>query len=335
MAVEPRPVSGSSGSREPSGRPPKRGWALRVLLLASGVIFLVVGSFLLLGGGPSASQSAEMAAKAAPPAGANALVPDAPGLMTPDRAVGPKLGVGLTALQTMVKAPLAGLGEDKAPSSGDGQPADRPVPTVEAPAPTSPSLPPPTPAAPPAPTPVPPAPTPVPSAPTPVPPTPAPPPVATPTPPPPPPVSPPPASASPAAVAGVSLMPLEADLIGRLNAERANAGLPALAVDADLVTIARIRSSDMAARNYFSHTSPEGQTAFTLLDQWGITYSWAGENLARNNYPLDQTVAVAVHDLMASPPHRANMLNPNYTRVGVGYAEDGSGMRYYTIVFVG
>jgi uncharacterized protein YkwD len=130
-------------------------------------------------------------------------------------------------------------------------------------------------------------------------------------------------------------MPLEADLIGRLNAERANAGLPALAVDADLVTIARVRSSDMAARNYFSHTSPEGQTAFTLLDQWGITYSWAGENLARNNYPLDQTVAVAVHDLMASPPHRANMLNPNYTRVGVGYAEDGSGMRYYTIVFVG
>jgi uncharacterized protein YkwD len=133
----------------------------------------------------------------------------------------------------------------------------------------------------------------------------------------------------------VSLTPLEADFIGRLNAERAAAGLPALAVDADLVTIARIRSSDMAARGYFSHTSPEGQSAFTLLDQWGIAYSCAGENLARNNYPLEETVAVAVRDLMASPPHRANILNPNYTLVGVGYAEDGNGIRYYTTVFVG
>ena len=133
----------------------------------------------------------------------------------------------------------------------------------------------------------------------------------------------------------MSLVPLEADLIRRLNAERASAGLPALAADAGLVTIARIRSSDMAAKGYFSHTSPEGQSAFSLLDQWGIPYSWAGENLARNNYPLGDTVAVAVRDLMASPPHRDNILNPNYTRVGVGYAEDGSGMRYYTIVFVG
>jgi len=136
-------------------------------------------------------------------------------------------------------------------------------------------------------------------------------------------------------VAGVSLTPLEADLIARLNAERTAAGLPALAVDGNLVAIARIRSSDMAARGYFSHTSPEGQSAFTLLDQWGIPYSWAGENLARNNYPVGETVAVAAEDLMASPPHRANILSPNYTRVGVGYAEDGSGMRYYTIVFVG
>ena len=136
-------------------------------------------------------------------------------------------------------------------------------------------------------------------------------------------------------MAGVSLAPLEADLTRRLNAERAAAGLPALAVDANLVTIARIRSSDMAVRGYFSHTSPEGQSAFTLLDEWGVPYSWAGENLARNNYPLEETVAVAVRDLMASPPHRANILNPNYTRVGVGYAEDGSGMRFYTVVFVG
>ena len=136
-------------------------------------------------------------------------------------------------------------------------------------------------------------------------------------------------------MAGVSLAPLEADFISRLNAERAAAGLPALAADGELVSIARIRSSDMASRGYFSHTSPEGQTAFTLIDQRGISYSWAGENLARNNYPLAETVAVAIRDLMASPPHRDNILSPNYTRLGVGYADDGSGMRYFTMVFVG
>ncbi len=136
-------------------------------------------------------------------------------------------------------------------------------------------------------------------------------------------------------MAGVSLSPLEADFTRRLNAERAAAGLPALAVDGELVSIARVRSNDMASRDYFSHTSPDGQTAFTLIDQRGISYSWAGENLARNNYPLAETIAVAVRDLMASPPHRDNILSPNYTRLGVGYADDGSGMHYFTMIFVG
>lgn len=136
-------------------------------------------------------------------------------------------------------------------------------------------------------------------------------------------------------MAGVTLAPPESDFARRLNAERAAAGLPALAVDVDLVAIARIRSRDMAARGYFSHTNPEGQTAFTLLDQLGIPYSWAGENLARNNYPMAEAVAVAVADLMASASHRANILSVNYTRVGVGYAEDGDGMHYLTTVFVG
>lgn len=136
-------------------------------------------------------------------------------------------------------------------------------------------------------------------------------------------------------MAGVTLTPPESDFISRLNDERTAAGLPVLVVDPDLVAVARIRSSDMAARDYFSHTSPDGQSAFTLLDQRGITYSWAGENLARNNYPQSEAVAVAVRDLMASPSHRANILGVHYTRVGVGYAEGSDGMRYYTTVFVG
>lgn len=128
---------------------------------------------------------------------------------------------------------------------------------------------------------------------------------------------------------------MEADFLAGLNAARAQAGLPALTLDPVLVEAARYRSSDMAANNYFSHTAPDGTTVFDLLDAWGVPYGWAGENLARNNYPDGEAVSVALRELMASPPHRDNILNPNYSRVGVGYARDGSGMHYLTTVFTG
>ena len=91
----------------------------------------------------------------------------------------------------------------------------------------------------------------------------------------------------------------------------------------------------MAQQGYFSHTSPQGQTAFSLMDANNVSYGWAGENLARNNYPNDQTVGVAIRDLMASPGHRANILSTNYTHMGIGFAVDGAGMKYFTMVFIG
>jgi uncharacterized protein YkwD len=91
----------------------------------------------------------------------------------------------------------------------------------------------------------------------------------------------------------------------------------------------------MANLDYFSHTSPSGQTAFSLLSYYGIPYGWAGENLARNNYPDSETVAVAIRDLMASPSHRDNILNVHYTQMGVAVAVDGAGMKYFTMVFTG
>ena len=124
-------------------------------------------------------------------------------------------------------------------------------------------------------------------------------------------------------------------LFNAINNERTQQGMSALAVHGCVVYVAKIRSDDMAARNYFSHTSPEGETAFTLMDKYGVPYGWAGENLARNNYPNDQTVAIAIRDLMASPGHRANILSPNYTHLGVGFAQDGAGMKYYTMIFIG
>lgn len=124
-------------------------------------------------------------------------------------------------------------------------------------------------------------------------------------------------------------------LFNAINSERANAGLSQLAANGCIVYVAQIRSNDMANLGYFSHTSPSGQTAFSLLSYYGIPYGWAGENLARNNYPDGETVAVAIRDLMASQSHRDNILNVHYTQMGVAVAIDGAGMKYFTMVFTG
>jgi uncharacterized protein YkwD len=119
------------------------------------------------------------------------------------------------------------------------------------------------------------------------------------------------------------------------NQHRAASGLAPLQIDGALVAIARQRAQDMAANNYFSHTSPTGQTAFSIMDASGYVYAAAGENIARNNYPSSQTVDVAMNGFMNSAGHRANILQSLFTRVGIGVATDGNGMVYYAVVFAG
>ena len=111
--------------------------------------------------------------------------------------------------------------------------------------------------------------------------------------------------------------------------------MSSLAAHGCAVYVAQLRSDDMASIGYFSHTSPTGETAFSLLDAHRVPHGWAGENLARNNYPDDESVAVAIRDLMASDGHRANILHANYTSLGVAVAFDGEGMKYFTMVFMG
>jgi uncharacterized protein YkwD len=147
----------------------------------------------------------------------------------------------------------------------------------------------------------------------------------------PPPSEPPPSSGCPTA----SMGSFARGLFDAANRERTSRGLPALAAHGCVVYVAQIRSDDMADRGYFSHTSPDGSTAFSLMDQYGVPYGWAGENLARNNYPDNQTVQVAIENLMNSQGHRDNILSTNYTHMGIGFAVDGAGMKYYTMIFIG
>ncbi len=131
-----------------------------------------------------------------------------------------------------------------------------------------------------------------------------------------------------------SLSSMESYLLTAINQQRAAAGLGAVAVNAALTDVARSRSSDMAARNYFSHTTPEGRQFFSMLSEHGIDYKYAGEILARNNYPDSQAAQVAMSSYLGSAPHKAIIMDGRYGIVGIGYSKAADGMHYFTVLFV-
>jgi len=128
----------------------------------------------------------------------------------------------------------------------------------------------------------------------------------------------------------------EQSLLDATNRERQKAGLPALALDAGLSRIARIRSEQMIEQNYFGHVDPTGLSMYTeLLAHFGYGYAWAGENLALNNYSVDQAAERAMTALMNSPTHRANILADDYFRIGIGEISTPDGRHFFTMIFLG
>jgi uncharacterized protein YkwD len=143
----------------------------------------------------------------------------------------------------------------------------------------------------------------------------------------------------PSALAGRGLTLAKGAMLALINAERAQAGVGPLHIDATLNAIAQARSRDMIARHYFSHHMPGGGMVFDILDRDHVSYEMAGENIALNNYidfyPMGRTVRQTNTDLMNSPDHRANLLEPKYTEIGLGMAfEQSSGKLIVTEVFV-
>ncbi|RHW36185.1 LysM peptidoglycan-binding domain-containing protein [Lysinibacillus yapensis] len=119
----------------------------------------------------------------------------------------------------------------------------------------------------------------------------------------------------------------EQEVLNLVNKERANAGLPALKMDWELARVAEHKSQDMAAKNYFSHTSPTYGSPFTMMKNYGIQYKAAGENIAMGQTSAQQVV----NAWMNSSGHRANILNKSYTHMGVGYVQNG---HYWTQMFI-
>jgi uncharacterized protein YkwD len=132
-----------------------------------------------------------------------------------------------------------------------------------------------------------------------------------------------------------------AEMLTLINAERAQAGDGPLHIDATLSKIAASRSQDMIAHHYFAHEIPGVpgvHLVFDLLDRAKVPYEMAGENIALNNYinfyPIAKTIEQTNTDLMNSPEHKANLLEPKYTAIGLGLTfEQGSGKLILTEVF--
>jgi uncharacterized protein YkwD/NADH:ubiquinone oxidoreductase subunit 6 (subunit J) len=110
----------------------------------------------------------------------------------------------------------------------------------------------------------------------------------------------------------------EAEMLQLINKERQKNGLKLLQTDTEMLHVARSHSQDMFARGYFAHDTPEGKDPFDRMRSANIRFTAAGENLA-----LAQTVEIAHVNLMNSPGHRANILNPSFGRVGIGILDGG------------
>ncbi|HFL2522813.1 TPA: CAP domain-containing protein [Clostridioides difficile] len=121
------------------------------------------------------------------------------------------------------------------------------------------------------------------------------------------------------------------EVVDLVNIERAKAGLNPLTLDSSISNVATKKSQDMIDNNYFSHNSPTYGSPFDMLKKFGISYKTAGENIAMGQ----KTPKEVVNSWMNSEGHRKNIMNPNFSKIGVGVAQKSGGSIYWTQIFVG
>lgn len=115
-----------------------------------------------------------------------------------------------------------------------------------------------------------------------------------------------------------------ADLV---NAERVKAGLTPLAIDSKIEAAALVRAKE--TETSFSHTRPNGSSFSTALTEQGVSFQGSGENIAWGQ----RTPQEVMTGWMNSDGHRANILNPKFTKIGVGYYQNAAGRNYWTQLF--
>jgi uncharacterized protein YkwD len=138
-----------------------------------------------------------------------------------------------------------------------------------------------------------------------------------------------------AAADGMTISQAELAMVDALNVDRTTRGLVPVRIDSRLMAIARARSVDMATKDYFSHTQPDGRNVFDILSAQKITWYNAGEIIAWNNYPtLETSVAAANSGWLGSAEHKAIVVSTTYNYVGVGLALGSNGKKIWTAVYL-
>ncbi|KNY30350.1 CAP domain-containing protein [Pseudobacteroides cellulosolvens] len=124
----------------------------------------------------------------------------------------------------------------------------------------------------------------------------------------------------------------EQALLDLVNKARADANLKPLQYDLPLANVAMVKAKDMVDNNYFSHTSPTYGSPFDMMKTFGISYRYAGENIAAG-YTSVQDVFTG---WMNSAGHKANILGENFTHCGFGIANGGTyGGKTWVQMFIG
>lgn len=125
---------------------------------------------------------------------------------------------------------------------------------------------------------------------------------------------------------------MEAQVLERINEIRQQHGLKQLRNNEKLAAVARNYSRQMQEQNFFSHTSPAGDTMVQRVHSAGIFYLMLGENLFKGTN-IPKPVPEAVQGWMESPGHRENILRPEYQQTGIGVWHQGN-TYYFTQLFL-
>ena len=112
-----------------------------------------------------------------------------------------------------------------------------------------------------------------------------------------------------------------------VNQERTKAGLSAVTLDQNIASAALVRAKEIETS--FSHTRPNGSKFSTALTEQGVTFKGAGENIAWGQ----KSPEAVIQAWMNSEGHRANILNKNFTKIGVGYYQNAAGRNFWTQLF--
>lgn len=131
-------------------------------------------------------------------------------------------------------------------------------------------------------------------------------------------------------VPDINLTSDESELLSIINAERQRNNLPNLEIDEKLQNVAKLKATDIAQNNYFSHISPTYGTPFEMLKAHNVSYKTASENIAGNS-----NIQSAFDAWISSDSHKKNILSNDYNYTGIGVVDSIAYGKIIVELFIG